>query len=105
MEPTYIFTQDKLDQAVIKGLKEALEEVLPSALRDAQRSEHLSGKRVTAEYGLTPRQLTYMREKRRIEFTQHGRRILYKRASLDAWISEGNVARRITVPDQAGIVS
>ena len=100
-----LFNQANLDEALSRVLEPALEKKLPDALRNAMRAAWLSGNQVTAEYGLTSRQLTYIREKRRIEFTQHGRRILYKRTSIESWISEGSVTPRIPVPSRAGVAA
>ena len=64
---------------------------VPDALREATAPEWLGRDEACQRYGLTPRQLTYMRTNRSIEFTQHGRRILYNRESLERWIDEGRV--------------
>lgn len=92
MNHTIIVTErDKLEEAVARAVRDAILETVPTALRVAAASEWMSRDEVCNCYGLTPRQLTYMRDKRRVEFTQHRRRILYNRASLEAWIEAGRV--------------
>ena len=83
--------QEKIDHAVAKAVRQAMLETLPEAVREATAPEWLSREEVVERYGITSRQLTYMRSKRSIEYTQHGRRILYRRASLEEWIDEGRV--------------
>ncbi|TQE99007.1 MAG: helix-turn-helix domain-containing protein [Spiribacter salinus] len=83
--------EEKINSAVAKAVRQAMLETLPAAVREATAPEWLSREEVVERYGITSRQLTYMRSKRSIEYTQHGRRILYRRASLEEWIDEGRV--------------
>lgn len=83
--------RDSLERAVAKAVRRVIAEVVTEAVREAHAPEWLSREEVCERYGLTARQLTYMRTKRSVEFSQHGRRILYSRDSLEQWIDEGRV--------------
>lgn len=90
-----IVTDDKTINAVVeRAVKKAMLQTVPEAVREATAPEWLSREEVCERYGLTSRQLTYMRSKRSVEFSQHGRRILYNRESLENWIEEGRVTTK-----------
>jgi len=80
-----------LNSAVSEAVRRAMMQTVPDALREATAPEWMGREEVCQRYSLTPRQLTYMRTQRSVEFTQHGRRILYNRESLERWIEEGRV--------------
>ena len=89
--PVIVTDPDTLHQALSEAVEQVLLDKVPDAIREANQPEWLSRESVCKRYDLTPRQLTYMRNKGRVEYTQHGRRILYNRASLETWIDEGRV--------------
>lgn len=89
--PIIVTDRDSLHTAVAEAVRKAMLETVPDAVREATAPKWLSREEVCDRYGLTPRQLTYMRSQRSVEYTQHGRRILYSRASLEEWIDEGRV--------------
>lgn len=89
--PVIVTDSETLNSAVAEAVREAMLATVPDAVREATAPEWLSREEVVERYGITSRQLTYMRSKRSIEYTQHGRRILYKRESLEEWIEEGRV--------------
>ena len=87
----FVTDRDTLNSTVAEAVRDAMLATVPDAVREATAPEWLSREEVCERYGLTSRQLTYMRSKRSVEYTQHGRRILYKRESLEEWIEEGRV--------------
>lgn len=89
--PVIVTDRESLNSAVTDAVRKAMLQTVPDAVREATAPEWLSREEVCERYGLTPRQLTYMRNQRSVEFTQHGRRILYSRESLEAWIDAGRV--------------
>lgn len=89
--PIIVTDRETLNQTVAEAVREAMLNTVPAALREASAPEWLSRDEVCERYGLTPRQLTYMRTNRSVEFSQHGRRILYCRESLEEWIDNGRV--------------
>lgn len=92
MKPSVIVTErEQIQKAVSDAVRRTMLATVPDAIREANTAEWLGRDEVCKRYGLTPRQLTYMRKKRDVEFTQHGRRILYNRESLEGWIDAGKV--------------
>ena len=92
MKSSVIVTErEQIEEAVSNAVRRTMLATVPNAIREANTPEWLGRDEVCQRYGLTPRQLTYMRGQRSIEFTQHGRRILYNRKSLERWIDEGRV--------------
>ena len=90
-EPIIVTDRQTLESTVENVVQRVMLQRVPDAIREANQPEWLSRESVCKRYDLTPRQLTYMRNKGRVEYTQHGRRILYNRASLETWIDEGRV--------------
>jgi hypothetical protein len=95
MDPKIVVVdRDELRDVVDNVVREAMLAEVPDALREANLPEWLSREQAKDRYGLTNRQLTYLREKRRVEYSQHGRRIFYRRASMDEYFEEGIVEAR-----------
>jgi len=92
--PVIVTDSDTLTTTVENVVQRAMLDHLPDAIQEANAPDWMSRDEVEARYGITPRQLTYMRNKASIEYTQHGRRILYSRDSLERWIDEGRVKAR-----------
>ena len=92
--PVIVTDRESLNSAVADAVRKAMLQTVPDAVREATAPEWLSREEVCERYGLTSRQLTYMRSKRSVEFSQHGRRILYNRESLENWIEEGRVTTK-----------
>jgi len=93
-KPVIVTDRQTLEETVAEVVQRVVLERVPDAIREANQPEWLSRESVCERYDLTPRQLTYMRNNGRVEYTQHGRRILYNRESLDQWIDEGRVQAR-----------
>lgn len=92
--PVVVTEPESLREIVGRAVERAMIEHVPDAIREASAPEWMGRDAVCERYGLTPRQLTYMRDKNAVEYTQHGRRILYNRESLEGWIEEGRVKTR-----------
>lgn len=93
-QPIIVTDRETLETTVANVIARVMMERVPDVLREAEKPEWMSRDQVCQTYGLTPRQLTYMRNNGRITYTQHGRRILYERQSLEEWIEEGRVKAR-----------
>lgn len=91
METHFITDAATLRAELKAAVKDAVEATIPKAFRETQLPEWVSPKQAQDAFGLSARQLTYMREKGTVEYTQHGRRILYNRDSLEEWIEAGRV--------------
>lgn len=79
--------KDVLRDVVRRELKESA----PDALREAMKSKWLHRDEVKDRYGVTDRQLQYLRDERKITYSQHGRRIWYLRESVEKYFEEGRV--------------
>ena len=93
-QPVIVTDRETLESTVEDVVRRVRIGTVPDVLREAEKPEWMSRNQVCETYGLTPRQLTYMRNNGRITFTQHGRRILYSRESLEKWVEEGKVRAR-----------
>lgn len=86
--------QDTLQQIVSAAVQRAVLESLPDAIKSSNRGKWLHRDEAKSEYGLTDRQLQYLRDKERIVYSQHDRRIWYLRTSLEDYFDEGRVETR-----------
>jgi len=93
-EIVIVTTAEQIEAIIERVVEQAMLETVPDALREALAPKWMSRDQVQECYGLTPRQLTYLRSKRRVTYSQHGRRILYERASIEQYIANGRVAAR-----------
>ena len=85
---------DTLRQAVSEAVEQVLLSKVPNAIREAKKPEWARKEYVKERFGWTDRQLTYLRNQGRVEYTQHGRRILYHVPSLERYIEKGRVKPR-----------
>jgi len=69
-------------------------EAVPDAMEEAQKADWLHRDEVKDRYGLTDRQLQYLRDERKVTYSQHGRRIWYQRESVESYFEEGRVDAR-----------
>jgi hypothetical protein len=58
------------------------------------KSKWLHRDEVKDQYGLTDRQLQYLRDEEKVTYSQHGRRIWYLRESVEEYFEEGRVDAR-----------
>ena len=91
MSDVIVAEPDELESTLEKVVKRIMLNHVPEAMRKADLPEWLSREQAKDRYGLTNRQLTYLRQKRRVEYSKHGRQIFYNRESMDAYFEEGKV--------------
>lgn len=82
---------ETLRSALADFVRETMVKHVPQAISEASKPEWLHRDAVKEQYGLTDRQLQYLRDHNRVTYSQHGRRIWYHRASLEAYFEEGRV--------------
>jgi len=87
----FVADRDTLKEVVRSTVRQVMVENVPEALREASLPKWLSRKQAKKRYGLTNRQLQYLRDEERITYSQHGRRIWYLRESMDEYFDEGRV--------------
>lgn len=80
-----------LEDAVADIVRRVVLEDAPDALREAMKSEWMHRDQVKENYGMTDRQLQYLRDNRKVTYTQRGRRIWYLRESIEEYFEEGRV--------------
>jgi len=83
--------RDKLRSALADIIRDAILEHVPTAIREAQKAKWLHRDTVKDRYGLTDRQLQYLRDKRKVSYTQRRRRIWYLRESIEDYFEAGRV--------------
>lgn len=85
---------DTLRTALADIVRDSMIQHVPDALREADKAEWLHPDTVKERYGLTNRQLQYLRDNERVTYSQHGRRIWYHRESIEEYFDEGRVEAR-----------
>lgn len=92
--------RDTLHSTIADVVREAMLDHVPKALEEAQKPEWLHRDAVKERYGLTDRQLQYLRNNNRITYSQHGRRIWYQTESVESYFAEGRVDAQRENPSQ-----
>lgn len=82
---------DILRDALTDAIRESMLEHVPDAIKEAQKAKWLHRDDVKQRYGLTDRQLQYLRDENKVTYTQRGRRIWYLRESVEEYFEEGRV--------------
>jgi len=86
--------RSELQTVVADVVRSVVLQDAPAALREAMKSKWMHRDDVKKNYGVTDRQLQYMRDNRKITYSQRGRRIWYLRASIEEYFEEGRVDAR-----------
>jgi hypothetical protein len=90
-EGIIVADEDTLREALTDTIRESMLEYVPDAIKEAQKAKWLHRDDVKQRYGLTDRQLQYLRDKNKITYSQRGRRIWYLRESVEKYFEEGRV--------------
>lgn len=88
-EPLVLLTQSQLETVVFDAVEKALRKLLPEEMK--AEPEFLTHKDVTELTGWSKSSLQRYRKLRWIPFIQIGKKILYPRKELYAWIRQGLV--------------
>jgi len=89
--PVIVAGSDDLRDVVADVVRDVMVDSVPDAIQEAQKSKWLHRKQVKDRYGLSDRQLQYLRNEKKVTFTQHGRRVWYLRESVEEYFEEGRV--------------
>jgi hypothetical protein len=84
-------SQEQLKLMIRSTMIDVISETVPPLLKGLNSKHLLTTKELTALTGWSSRTLQHMRDTRQIEFSQHGRKILYTRASVDTFIASCGV--------------
>jgi hypothetical protein len=90
-EDIIVADEETLREALTDAIRESMIEHVPDAIKEAQKAKWLHRDDVKQRYGLTDRQLQYLRDENKITYSQRGRRIWYLRESVEAYFEEGRV--------------
>jgi 5-bromo-4-chloroindolyl phosphate hydrolysis protein len=89
--PVIVAESNVLKQLLTDVVRRELQDSAPDALREALKSKWLHRDEVKDQYGLTDRQLQYLRDNEEVTYSQRGRRIWYLRESVEEYFNEGRV--------------
>jgi 5-bromo-4-chloroindolyl phosphate hydrolysis protein len=89
--PIVVVESETLRDTVADVIRDVMVDAVPDAIQEAKKAKWLHRDEVKEEYGLTDRQLQYLRDENRVTYSQHGRRIWYLRESIEEYFEEGRV--------------
>jgi hypothetical protein len=89
--PIVVADSDTLRDTVADVVRDVMVDAVPDAIREAQKAKWLHRDEAKDRYGLTDRQLQYLRDNDEITYTQRGRRIWYLRESVENYFEKGRV--------------
>jgi hypothetical protein len=89
--PVIVTDEQTLREAVQEAVDERLQARLGEVLEEAQKPEWADKEYVRERFGWTDRQLQYLRNEGRIDYSKRGRRILYHVPSLEEYLEKGRV--------------
>ncbi len=89
--PVIVVHEDALRRIVADAVEAAVQNALPELIRRATRKPWLTRDEILELTGWSVRTLAYLRQERKIAFTQEGRKILYETASLERLLDAGYV--------------
>lgn len=89
--PIIVTDEQTLRETIQQAVDERLQARLAEALEEAQRREWADKSYVRDRFGWSDRQLQYLRDEGRIEYSKRGRRIYYHVPSLEEYLEKGRV--------------
>lgn len=88
---TYLTSKEELKETVREAVGELLEKDLPPLLRKAKRKEWINTNELMELTGWSRRTCQYMRDNRKIPFSQEGHRILYPMDGIEEYLREHQI--------------
>lgn len=82
---------ETLARLIQEATERALRDQLPPLVREATRKSWLTKDEVRSLTGWSERTLQHLRDSRQIPFAQHGRKILYPTAGIEAFLAKHRV--------------
>lgn len=82
----YIASKDELTDIVFQAVKELFQEELPNLIRKAKRKPWMNTEELMELTGWSRRTCQYLRDERRIPFSQEGRKILYPTDGIEEYL-------------------
>jgi hypothetical protein len=90
--------ENRIRAFVTEAVKDALEQELPSLVKQATRKEWLTREEVKDLTGWSDRTLQHLRDTRQIPFAQHGRKILYPTEGFFDFLEAHRIEPRSEAP-------
>ncbi len=94
MSHAYIPTKDDLKKLIDSAVKNAVQDSLPPAIRQATRKKWLTTTEVMNMLQCSRPHLQYLRDSGQIPFHQHNRSIRYDIDEVEEFLNHGRVNRR-----------
>lgn len=88
---TYIPSQEELKKLIQESLEELFKKELPSVLRKAKRKEWMNTNELMKLTGWSRRTIQYLRDNKRIPFSQEGHRILYPTGGIEEYLRNNQI--------------
>lgn len=90
----YITSKEELNETVKEAVQELLQEELPSLLRKVKRKTWMNTNELMEFTGWSRRTIQYLRDNKRIPFSQEGHRILYPTDGIEAYLKSNQIIPR-----------
>ncbi|MEX1014161.1 MAG: helix-turn-helix domain-containing protein [Candidatus Paceibacterota bacterium] len=90
--PHQIPTTEEIFKVVKEAVEELMEKKLPSLLRKAQRKPWINTNELMELTGWSRRTIQYLRDKKRIPFSQEGKRILYPTDGIEEYLRSNQIS-------------
>lgn len=82
----YITSKDELAEIIEHTLRRVLKDELPYIIRKAKQKKWMNTNELMEFTGWSRRTIQYLRDERRIPFSQEGRRILYPTKGIEEYL-------------------
>lgn len=90
MKP-YITSKQELTDTVKEAVGDLLEQELPALLRKAKRKEWMTTNELMELTGWSRRTIQYLRDQKRIPYSQENHRILYPTEGIEAYLRANQI--------------
>ncbi len=90
----FITSKQELKETVDEAVKKIIEQELPALLRKACRKEWINTNELMELTGWSRRTIQYLRDEKRIPFSQEGKRILYPMDGIEGYLRSNQINPR-----------
>ena len=87
----FITSKQELEETVNQAVKRLLEKELPAIIRKANRKEWVNTNELMEFTGWSRRTVQYLRDNKRIPFSQEGHRILYPMEGIEEYLRSNQI--------------
>jgi Arc/MetJ family transcription regulator len=100
--PAIVTDGQAIRRIILETVREAVSDLLPELVRQATIKPYLTVSEVEKLTGWSRRRQQYLRDKRRIEFQQDGRKILYPTDALFRYLRDRHIRPANSSDDHNG---